>query len=139
MSEEKKPVEKPEEEPKPAETSAQATESFTGRLQKAFDEALDLKLKAMEKRFDEMIDTKLKALEIEAEQVLRKGLGVSKDTPLTTADMPKLIQAVRKAALEKTENERTPVGTEKAGPEGNKPEDPIDNAFKPYLEEEAKK
>lgn len=103
--------------------------AFTDRLQKAFDEALDLKLKAMEKRFDEMIDTKLKALEIEAEHALRKGLGVEADPVIHQSD---LISAIRKASLENSEKTRAPAATEKASPDGNKTVDPIDHIFDSY-------
>ena len=108
---------------------------FTVRLTKAFNEAAEVKIAEMEKKFDSMIESKLKALEIEAEQVLRKGLGVSKDAPLTTADIPKLVKMAREAALEKTENTRSPAALEKAGPAGNQPEDPFAAMLKPFTEE----
>ena len=99
---------------------------------KAFDEA-------RAKAFDEKFAAYKAETEKSDEEVLRRFLGVNKDETLKMSDVPKLLTALRKASLEKTEKERGPAATEKAGPEGNKPEDPIDKAFKPYLEEEAKK
>jgi len=108
--------------------------AFSQRLEKAFNEALELKLKGMEKKFDEMIDAKLKALEIEAEHVLRKGLGVEQDPVVHTSD---LIREIRKATLANAEK-TTPTSVEKAGPEGNKePSSPFDAMLKPFSEVKA--
>lgn len=113
-------------ETKPTETIPKATEAFTERLQKAFDEAITLKLSEMETKFNTMIETKLAALEIEAEQVLRKGLGVEQDPVIHKSD---LIAAIRKATVENTEKQKATAASEKASPLGNIELDPIDQAY----------
>ena len=114
------------------------TLGLTPRFTKVMQETMVMFKAQMEQEFNRMMKEQIATLSIEAEQVLRKGLGLAKASPLTTDDMPKLIEAVRKASLEKTEKERGPAATEKAGPEGNKEPEPIDKLFDQYLKEEKK-
>lgn len=106
--------------------------NLTQRIESVIKDVVDQKLDALEKAIDVKIETLLKGKEIEMEQALRKGFGLEQDPVIHQSD---LVSALRKAALEKTENTRSPAAAEKAGPEGNKPEDPFDKMLKPFTEE----
>lgn len=117
-----------------AQATAKAEEfSLEKRIETVIKDVLEVKLKALEVAMDKKIEDILKNKEIEMEQALRKGFGLEQDPVIHQSE---LITALRKAALEKTDNTRSPAATEKAGPEGNKPEDPYDKMMKPYTEVE---
>lgn len=102
---------------------------FEQRMENLMKDVFDVKFKAFEAKIDTKLDELLKTKEVEMEQALRKGFGLETDPVIHKSD---LVSALRKAAVEKTEKERAPVAEVKAGPEGNKPQDAIDEAFKAY-------
>ena len=113
----------------PAAT-AKADITFEQRIENVIKDVLDVKLKALDTRIDTMIEAHLKAKEVEVEHALRKSFGTEADPVIHQSD---LIAAIRKASLEATEpNKKTPATVEKAGPEGNKPQSPLDIAFSKY-------
>ena len=131
----KTPVETPPAAPAPEQKADAKTEGdFIGRMQKAFDEALEIKLKAMEKKFDEMIEAKLGQLTLEAEKKLRASLGVEVDPVVHQSD---LTTALRKALVEMNgKKDQAPPATEKAGPQGDKKdEDPFEALEKAAIAE----
>lgn len=111
-----------------AEAKAVTAEfNLTQRIESVIKDVLESKLKALEANIDKKIEDILKAKEVEVEQALRKGLGVESDPVIHQSD---LISAIRKASLEASESQKkTPAATEKAGPEGNKPNNPIDALY----------
>jgi hypothetical protein len=99
----------------------------------------NVKLKAMDEAREKAFDAKLaayaKAADVQDEEVLRRFMGVDKDEPLKKSDLPHLISALRKAALETTEpGTRSPASAaaEKAGPDGNTSENPFAKQLKEY-------
>jgi hypothetical protein len=130
LTEEKKEAETPKAE---AEKTPENMTLFE-RVDAVIKAVLDKKLgKELDERVDKIVEARLKAKDIEIEEALRASFGVGKDKTLTEKDLPYIISAVRKAAVEKTEKERAPA-IEKAAPDGNKTPDPIDKLFS--LEEE---
>jgi hypothetical protein len=114
----------------PAETE----KALLDRIMGVMEDTMKLKLAGFEQQIDQKIETILKAKEIEVEQALRKGLGLTTDKPLTTGDIPTLIEQVRKAALENSPpNKKTPAGIQKGTPDGTNTEDPFDQAVKQKL------
>lgn len=112
------------------EPAAQKAElGFEQRVENVIKEVLDAKFKALDTRIDTMIETHLKAKEVEVEQALRKSFGVEQDPVVHKSD---LIAAIRKAATENTEKERSPAAQEKASPDGNQKPDQLDELFKGY-------
>jgi hypothetical protein len=122
--------------PKPAETPSAPLEKAVAdgnlnleqRIMKVMQDVFDVKIKALEAKIDGKIDELLKTKEIEMEQALRKGFGLEQDPVIHQSD---LLAALRKATVENAEK-RSPAATEKAAPEGNKPQEPLDEAFKQY-------
>jgi hypothetical protein len=116
--------------PKPAETPSAETKALNleERIMKVMQDVFDVKIKALEAKIDGKIDELLKTKEIEMEQALRKGFGLEQDPVIHQSD---LLAALRKATVENAEK-RSPAATEKAAPEGNKPQEPLDEAFKQY-------
>jgi hypothetical protein len=100
------------------------------RVMKVMEDVFDVKIKALEAKIDGKIDELLKAKEVEMEQALRKGFGLENDPTIHKSDM---IAFFRKAQLEATESQKkTPAALEKAGPEGSKSTNPIDQIFDNY-------
>jgi hypothetical protein len=119
------------EENKPAIEQKEEEFSLEKRIENVIKDVLEVKLKALEASMDKKIEEILKTKEVEMEQALRKGFGLEQDPVIHQSD---LVTALRKAALEKTDNTRSPAAAEKAGPEGNKPKDPFDEMMKPWTE-----
>jgi hypothetical protein len=94
------------------------TLGLTPRFERVMKDTMKLFEDRMEKSFNEMMETKLAALSIEAEQVLRKGLGLEHDPVVHYSE---LVSAIRKAALENTPPQtKTPLNTkEKGTPDGD--------------------
>jgi len=126
MADPTKPVETPS---APLEKAvADGNLNLEQRIMKVMQDVFDVKIKALETKIDSKIDELLKTKEVEMEQALRKGFGLENDPVIHQSD---LIAALRKATVDNAEK-RSPAATEKAAPEGNKPQDPIDEAFKQY-------
>jgi len=106
------------------------------RVLNVVEEAMKAKLSIFEKAIDKRIKDIVKAKDVEVEQALRKGFGLTKDLPLTTSDIPSLLEQFRKAALENQEN-RSPTGNplEKGNPDGTAKKDPFDEAVKKKFKE----
>lgn len=106
------------------------------RVLNVVEEAMKAKLSIFEKAIDKRIKDIVKAKDVEVEQALRKGFGLTKDLPLTTSDIPSLLEQFRKAALENQEN-RSPTGKplEKGNPDGTAKKDPFDEAVKKKFKE----
>lgn len=100
------------------------------RIMGVMKDVIDVKIASLEKALDEKIDAILKSKEIEMEQALRKGFGLENDPTIHKSDM---IAFFRKAQLEAADSQKkTPAAIEKAGPEGNKSGNPIDQIFDSY-------
>jgi len=125
MTEEKKA------EPAVPDATAKSDLTLEQRIMSVMQDVFDVKIKALEAKIDGKIDELLKSKEVEMEEALRKGFGLEQDPVVHKSD---LIAAIRKAAVENTEKERGVAATEKAGPEGNKTEDPFDKMIKPFTE-----
>jgi hypothetical protein len=95
-------------------------------------------MEAREKAFDAKLAAINAEKDLQDEAVLRKYLGVPNDQPLKASDIPAIVAAVRKAAVETTEKQRGPAAQEKAGPTGNTKDDPFDKLFNPHMEEKQK-
>jgi len=118
--------ETPKKEETPSATEKAAT--FEQRIENVIKDVLDVKLKALDLRIDKIIEDKLSAKEIEVEHALRKTFGTETDPVIHVSDLK---AELRKMTLDNVEK-RSPAATEKAAPEGNKPQDPIDEQFKQY-------
>jgi len=118
--------------PKPAPEE----KGLIDRVLNVVEEAMKAKLATFETEIDKRIKDIVKAKDVEVEQALRKGFGLTKDMPLTTSDIPSLLDQFRKAALENQEN-RSPAGDplEKGNPEGTTKKDPFDEAVKKKFKE----
>jgi hypothetical protein len=113
------------------EKAKESTEmGFEQRIEAVIKDVLDVKFKALDLRIDKMIDDKLREKEIEVEKGLRKSFGVETDPVIHQSD---LVAALRKAALATGgEEKRSPAGVEKAGPDGNTPENPFAKKLKEF-------
>lgn len=84
------------------------------------EESLQIATQKLNAQFDGIINTKL----IEVGEITNAALGVKNKALLVTPS------TLRKAMLEQSESGRkTPVAVEKAGPEGTKPQNPIDKMY----------
>lgn len=84
------------------------------------EEALQVATQKLNTKFDEIINTKL----AEVGEITNAALGVKSKAVMITPS------AIRKAMLETSESgKKTPAALEKAGPEGNKPSNPIDKMY----------
>ena len=116
------------EQPKPNEVQPEKT--LIDRITGVVDEVMKAKLCDFEKKIDAKIEDILKAKEVEIEQALRKTFGTETDPVIHRSD---LIASLRKAELERADTQKkTPAPVEKAGPEGNKPANPIDLKLQEY-------
>jgi len=96
---------------------------LTERLQKAFDDAIAIKINQMNKQIDEAVKKASERIELEVEARLRAALGVVQDPEARLSDITKLRAEL--LAL-KGEKQQAPAATSKAGPESEKTEDPFD-------------
>jgi len=106
------------------------------RMMGVMEDFTKARLDEFKKDMDKKIEDVIKAKEVEFEQALRKGFGLTKDTPLTTSDIPNLLGQFRKAALENQEN-RSPTGDplEKGNPDGTAKKDSFDEAVERKFKE----
>jgi hypothetical protein len=112
---------------------AQVLDEYNHKKDAEFDAKLKAYDEARAKAFDEKLALYTKDAEVNDEEVLRRYLGVNKDETLKMSDLPRLVGALRKASLETSEpGKKTPAATEKAGPDGSKPTNPIDQIFDNY-------
>lgn len=117
--------------------TALSREERIANVLKDYDTQIDAKIKAAMEAREKAFDAKLAQLnaekDIQDEEVLRRYLGVAKDQSLKMSDIPAIIKAMRKAALETEEpGKKTPAVQEKAGPEGNKPTNPFEEQYKHF-------
>jgi len=118
--------------PKPAPEE----KGLVDRVLGVVEEAMKAKLSVFEKAIDQKIKDIVKAKDVEVEQALRKGFGLTKDLPLTTSDIPSLLEQFRKAALENQEN-RSPTDDplKKGNPDGTAKKDDFDEAVERKFKE----
>lgn len=113
--------------PEPAPIAKAEDPTLIDRILHVVEDVMKAKMDNFEKKIDDKIDAILKTKEVEVEKALRKGFGLENDPVVHMSD---LIEYGRKQALEKAETgKRTPASETPAGPEGNTPQNPIDELF----------
>jgi len=112
-------TEEPEQKPETAKPLL--SERYLNFVEDFTEKKLTEESNKLSRELDALIDTKVK----EVSEIVAVALGVKKKA--------EVISALRKATLENTKKERSPI-TADTTPEGNKPENPIDKAFKEWME-----